>query len=102
MRTEDPQIIQLVDYRPPDFLIDRMSLDIKLDLKKTRAISRLSLRPNPAGRADVPLVLDGDNRSAWRQARRRAAAGVLFRHCGRIYACRTAAAKFRVGNRNGA
>jgi len=60
MRTEDPQIIRLVDYRPPDFLIDRMSLDIKLDLKKTRAISRLSLRPNPAGRADVPLVLDGD------------------------------------------
>lgn len=60
MRTEDPQIIRLVDYRPPDFLIDRVSLDIKLDLKKTRAISRLSLRPNPAGRADVPLVLDGD------------------------------------------
>src|SRR6478672_8182050 len=31
MRTEDPQVIRLIDYRPPDFLIDRVSLDIKLD-----------------------------------------------------------------------
>jgi aminopeptidase N len=60
MRTEDPQLVRLADYRPPDFLIDRVHLDISLDLKATRIKSRLSIRPNPAGRSNVPLVLDGD------------------------------------------
>ncbi|MBV8849176.1 MAG: aminopeptidase N, partial [Methylobacteriaceae bacterium] len=60
MRTEDPQLVRLADYRPPDFLIDRVGLDIKLDLKNTRVIARLSIRRNPAGRGGAPLVLDGD------------------------------------------
>ena len=60
MRTEDPQVVRLVDYRPPDFLIDRVNLDIKLGLSKTRITSRLAMRPHPMGRADVPLALDGD------------------------------------------
>jgi aminopeptidase N len=60
MRTEDPQLVRLADYRPPDFLIDRVALDIKLDQKKTRVTSRLSLRRNPIGRAGAPLLLDGD------------------------------------------
>ncbi len=60
MRTEDPQLVRLADYRPPDFLIDRVRLDIRLDLKATRIKSRLSVRPNPAGRGNSALVLDGD------------------------------------------
>src|SRR3954469_12328944 len=60
MRTEDPQLVRLADYRPPDFLIDLVALDIKLDQKKTRVTSRLSLRRNPIGRAGAPLLLDGD------------------------------------------
>jgi aminopeptidase N len=60
MRTEDPLLVRLVDYKAPDFLIDRVYLDIKLDLKNTRIKSRLAIRPNPAGREGVPLVLDGD------------------------------------------
>src|SRR4051795_8587010 len=30
MRTEDPHLIRLIDYRPPDFLVDRVKLDINL------------------------------------------------------------------------
>ncbi|MBV9394280.1 MAG: aminopeptidase N, partial [Methylobacteriaceae bacterium] len=60
MRTEDPRVVRLADYKPPDFLIDRVHLDIKLDVKKTRVTSRLSLRRNPNGSPGAPLVLDGD------------------------------------------
>src|SRR5947209_18028826 len=60
MRTEDPHVVRLADYRPPDFLIDRVNLDIKLGLSKTRITSRLAMRPHPMGRAGVPLALDGD------------------------------------------
>ncbi|MEA2757726.1 MAG: aminopeptidase, partial [Methylobacteriaceae bacterium] len=60
MRTEDPRLVRLADYRPPDFLIDRVNLDIRLDLRKTRVTSRLAFRRNPAAPAGVPLALDGD------------------------------------------
>ncbi|MEA2856644.1 MAG: aminopeptidase [Methylobacteriaceae bacterium] len=60
MRTEDPHVIRLADYRPPDFLIDRVHLDIRLDLTATKITSRLAIRPNPVGHPGVPLVLDGD------------------------------------------
>jgi aminopeptidase N len=60
MRTEDPRVVRLADYKPPDFLVDRVYLDIKLDLKKTRVTSRLSLRRNPNGSPGAPLGLEGD------------------------------------------
>ena len=44
------QPVRLADYRPPDYLIDAVDLDISLDPHATRVVSRLSLRPNPAGR----------------------------------------------------
>jgi aminopeptidase N len=53
------QPIRLAAYRPTDYLIDAVHLDISLDPIATRVISRLSLRPNPAGVAGAPLVLDG-------------------------------------------
>ena len=51
----------LKDYAPPQFLVDEVDLDVRLDPKETRISSKLRLRPNPAvegkGR---PLVLDGE------------------------------------------
>src|SRR3954462_12221237 len=60
MRTETPQIVRLEDYRPSDFLIDRVELDIRLHPTETRIFATLAVRPNPKGRKDVPLELDGD------------------------------------------
>jgi aminopeptidase N len=60
MRTETAPIIRLEDYRPSDFLIDSVELDVKLHPTETRVVATLVMRPNPAGRSDAPLVLDGD------------------------------------------
>ncbi|HEV2513360.1 aminopeptidase N [Bosea sp. (in: a-proteobacteria)] len=60
MRAEDAPLIRLEDYRPSDWLIDTVDLDIVLDPTRTRVRSQLQLRPNPAGHAGAPLVLDGD------------------------------------------
>src|SRR5688572_2412756 len=60
MRTETESVIRLEDYRPSDFLIDQVELDVKLHPTETRVIATLRMRPNPSGRSDAPLVLDGD------------------------------------------
>jgi aminopeptidase N len=61
MRTETPPLIRLEEYRPSDYLIDRVDLDIRLDPHATRIDATLALRPNPAGEAGAPLNLDGDD-----------------------------------------
>jgi aminopeptidase N len=68
MRTDVAQLIRLADYRPPDYLIDRVDLDITLDRQATRVVSRLKLRPNPQGRAGADLMLDGDGLKVTRLA----------------------------------
>jgi len=60
MRTDTDQIVRLEDYRPSDFLIDSVELDVRLHPTETRVIATLAMRPNPEGRPDAPLVLDGD------------------------------------------
>ncbi len=60
MRTSVGQPVRLVDYRPPDFLINSVDLDISLDRNATRVVSTLAISPNPAGRAGADLALDGD------------------------------------------
>jgi len=60
MRTDVAQIVRLEDYRPSDFLIDEVELDFRLHPTATMVTATLTVRPNPAGRSDVPLVLDGD------------------------------------------
>jgi aminopeptidase N len=60
MRTDIAQIVRLEDYRPSDFLIDRVDLDVRLHPTATKVTATLSLRPNPKGRADAPLTLEGD------------------------------------------
>ncbi len=60
MRNPPPQAVRLADYRPPDFLIDAVDLDIALHRTQTRVVARLSIRRNPKGQAGAPLTLDGD------------------------------------------
>ncbi len=63
MRSEEPRAVRLADYRAPDFLIETVHLDVNLAGPETLVVSRLGLRPNPAGRIGAPLVLDGDGLS---------------------------------------
>ena len=51
MRTDIAQPIRLADYRPTDYLIDTVDLDVKLDPHATRVVARLAIRPNPKGHA---------------------------------------------------
>ncbi len=62
MRTDTPQIIRLKNYRPSNYLIDTVHLDVSLDPKQTRVISKLKMRPNPAhsGKPGA-LQLDGSH-----------------------------------------
>ena len=60
MRGSAGQPVRLADYRAPDFLIDAVDMDISLDRDATRVVAELTMRPNPEGRADAPLALDGD------------------------------------------
>jgi aminopeptidase N len=60
MRTDTPNPVRLEDYRPPDFLVDTVELDVILDPAATRVHAALRLRPNPQGVPEAPLVLDGD------------------------------------------
>jgi aminopeptidase N len=52
--------VRLEDYRPPDWLVETVDLDVSLDPKATRVRAALKLKPNPDGAAGSPLVLDGD------------------------------------------
>src|SRR5690606_16445549 len=47
-------------YRPPNFLIDSVHLDVALDRTRTRVRSRLKVRPNPAVAKPGPLRPDGE------------------------------------------
>jgi aminopeptidase N len=60
MRTEQARPIRLQDYRPPDWLVETVELDVTLDPTATRVRARLALKPNPKAAAPAPLVLDGD------------------------------------------
>jgi aminopeptidase N len=60
MRTEQAPPVRLQDYRPPDWLVETVDLDVSLDPKATRVRARLMLKPNPKAAAPAPLVLDGD------------------------------------------
>jgi aminopeptidase N len=60
MRTEESPFIRLSDYRPPDWLVETVDLDIRLDPTRTPVRAALRFKPNPAASASAPLVLDGD------------------------------------------
>jgi aminopeptidase N len=55
-----PQPTHRRDYRVPDYLVDRVDLDVRLDPAATEVTARLAVRRNPAaGDGLPPLVLDG-------------------------------------------
>ena len=61
MYRDAPHPIRLEDYRPPEFLIDRVDLRFDLDLDLTRVAADLHMRRNPAAtRGDGSLTLHGE------------------------------------------
>jgi aminopeptidase N len=56
MKTETAPV-RLADYRAPDFAIDTVDLDFRLDPHATRVTARLAIRPTSPG---APLSFDGD------------------------------------------
>ncbi len=60
MRTEQARPIRLLDYRPPDWLVETVELDVSLHPTQTRVRATLALKPNPQAEAPAPLMLDGD------------------------------------------
>ncbi len=59
MRTDTGQPIRLKDYRPPDWLVETVALDVSLHPTQTKVRATLALKPNPESAA-APLVLEGD------------------------------------------
>jgi len=59
MRTDVAQPIRLKDYRPPDWLVETVALDVSLHPTQATVRARLALKPNPDAPA-APLVLEGD------------------------------------------
>ncbi len=62
MRTDIAQPVRLKDYRPPDWLVETVTLDVSLHPTQTKVRATLSLKPN-ADTAAAPLILDGDGLS---------------------------------------
>ncbi|PCJ69150.1 MAG: aminopeptidase N [Rhodobiaceae bacterium] len=61
MKTEEPRPVLLSEYRPPAFLVDKISLEVSLDPDKTEVRSFLHMRRNPDAPREGPLVLDGEH-----------------------------------------
>lgn len=60
MRTENGRIIHLADYRPTDFVLERVDLTFELDPTNTKVDARLIFQRREGVDASAPLVLDGD------------------------------------------
>src|SRR6516225_4364278 len=54
MRTEEARPVHLEDYRPPDWLVETVELDVSLDPTATAVRAALTLRPNGNGAALPP------------------------------------------------
>lgn len=59
--TSQPKVIYLKDYRPTDFLIDTVHLNVDLHENETHVKSILAMQRNPsAGSTNAPLLLNGE------------------------------------------
>ena len=64
MRSEaEPEPVRLADYTPPAYLVDSVSMVVRLAPGATRARAELSLRPNPLWHEDAARDLRLDGRS---------------------------------------
>jgi aminopeptidase N len=60
MRTEETRPVRLSEYRPPDWLVETVELDVRLHPIQVPVRAKLRLNPNAAGGAPTPLQLDAD------------------------------------------
>ena len=60
MRTEQARPVRLENYRPPDWLVETVDLDVSLHPAATKVRATLRMSPNPKAGAPAPIVLDGD------------------------------------------
>ena len=60
MKDAAPQTIYLSDYAPPNYLVDDVHLTFQLHPTKTRVISVIRFRPNPAAASDA-FALHGED-----------------------------------------
>lgn len=60
MRTNTGQIVHLEDYRPTDFVLERVDLTFELEPKETKVEARLIFHRREGASISAPLVLDGD------------------------------------------
>ncbi|WP_337266414.1 aminopeptidase N [Oryzifoliimicrobium ureilyticus] len=63
MRTDIGQVIHLADYRPTDFVLERVDLTFELDPTATKVESRLIFHRREGVDVTAPLILDGDELS---------------------------------------
>jgi aminopeptidase N len=59
MRTDTASPVRLADYRPPDWAVDTVDLDVRLHATATQVKAVLAMKPSAPG-SRVPLVLDGE------------------------------------------
>ena len=60
MRTDTGQVISLADYRPTDFVLERVDLTFELDPTETKVEARLIFHRREGVDLAAPIVLDGD------------------------------------------
>ncbi|AYG58539.1 aminopeptidase N [Rhizobium jaguaris] len=60
MRTDTGQIVYLADYRPTDFVLERVDLTFELHPTETKVEARLIFHRREGTDRQAPLVLDGD------------------------------------------
>jgi len=60
MRTDTGQVINLADYRPTDFVLERVDLTFELDPTETKVEARLIFHRREGADLAAPIVLDGD------------------------------------------
>lgn len=61
MRTETGQVVSLADYRPTEFVLERVDLTFELDPTDTKVEARLIFHRREGADVTAPLVLDGDD-----------------------------------------
>ncbi len=60
MKDAAPQTVRLADYTLPGHLIDHVHLTFRLEPGRTRVLSKIAFRPNPAAQPGGDLRLDGE------------------------------------------
>ena len=72
MRTEQARPVRLEDYRPPDWLVETVELDVVAAPDREPRARDAEAVAQPGGGAPAPIVLDGDGLTLIvAQARRR-------------------------------